>query len=259
MNFKSIFLTVVVTGIFLSQCNAQTNIFPTTGNVGIGTTSPIYQIDVRKSSENNGLEKIVQYTVSDAPNESLTIMNGTAINGRFIPWIEASRTHTDDYVFGITASVPQTSDVGNKPMMHFDSRWSSGSLVNRPLFSWGSYSNSYMIMNAKGDLGIGTNNPQQKLSVKGKIQAEEIKVTTSAADWPDYVFEEDYQLKTLKDLETFLKTNKHLPEMPTAEEVEQNGIQLGEMIKKLLKNNEELSLHVISLQKQIDELKKGNK
>ncbi len=47
--------------------------------------------------------------------------------------------------------------------------------------------------------------------------------------------------------------------MPTAEEVEQNGIQLGEMIKKLLKNNEELSLHVISLQKQIDELKKGNK
>jgi len=238
--------------------NSQINTFPANGNVGIGTASPAYLMDVRKIAENNGLERIAQYTVSDAPNESLTIMNGTGINGRFIPWIEASRTHTDDYVFGITASVPGSSDIGDKPMMRFDARWSAGALINRPLFSWGSYSTSYMIMNAKGNLGIGTSNPQHKLSVKGKIQAQEIKVTTTSADWPDYVFEEDYKLKSLKDLEIFVKTNKHLPDMPTTNEVELNSIQLGEMVKKLLKNNEELTLHVISLQKQIDDLKRGN-
>lgn len=257
MNMKktiSFCALIVLSGL----AKSQTNTFPVNGNVGIGTAGPAYLMDVRKMAENNGLEKIVQYTVSDAPNESLTIMNGTAINGRFIPWIEASRTHIDDYVFGITASVPGSSDIGDKPMMHFDARWSAGPLINRPLFSWGSYSTSYMIMNAKGNLGIGTDNPQQKLSVKGKIQAEEIKVTTTSGDWPDYVFEDDYKLNSLKDLEDFVKTNKHLPDMPTANEVELNGIQLGEMVKKLLKNNEELTLHVISLQKQIDDLKKRN-
>ncbi|MCW8309699.1 hypothetical protein K7A41_00495 [Sphingobacterium sp. InxBP1] len=86
-------------------------------------------------------------------------------------------------------------------------------------FSWGSYESNYMIMNAKGNVGIGTNNPEQKLSVKGKIQAEEIKVTTTSSDWPDYVFEEDYKLNNLKELEAFVKANKHLPEMPTANEV----------------------------------------
>ncbi|MDF2859374.1 MAG: hypothetical protein K0Q87_5225, partial [Neobacillus sp.] len=86
---------------------------------------------------------------------------------------------------------------------------------------------------------------------------EEIKVTTTSADWPDYVFEEGYKLNSLKDLEAFIKANKHLPDMPTANEVEVNGVQLGEMVKKLLKNNEELTLHVISLQKQIEELRKN--
>ncbi|MGJ1457978.1 hypothetical protein [Sphingobacterium multivorum] len=259
MNLKSFFLTAVVSGILLSECHAQTNIFPATGNVGIGMTNPVYQIDVRKAAENNLWEKIVQYTVSDAPNESLTIANGTAINGRFIPCIQASRTYADDFALGMAASVPETSDIGTMPMVRFDARRSAGPLVNRPLFSWGSYESNYMTMNAKGNLGIGTDNPQQKLSVKGKIQAEEIKVTTTATEWPDYVFEGDYQLSSLQQLETFVKSNKHLPDMPTAKEVEQNGIQLGEMIKTLLKNNEELTLHVISLQKQIDELKTGNK
>ncbi len=98
-----------------------------------------------------------------------------------------------------------------------------------------------------GNLGIGTMTPREKLSVNGNIRAKEVKV--EAANWPDYVFEEGYNVGTLEGLESYIKTNKHLPEMPSAREVEGNGIQLGEMNKLLLKKVEELTLYLIEQQK----------
>jgi len=117
------------------------------------------------------------------------------------------------------------------------------------------YNNTYMVFKPNGDIGIGTINPQDKLSVNGKIRAHEIRVTTTAADWPDYVFKPNYKLWPLIETEQFIKQHGHLPEIPKASEVEQNGVLLGEMDKMLLKKIEELTLHVISLQKQIDDLK----
>ena len=258
MKVYSIFFTILVSSVWTLKTQAQTNVFPGSGNVGVGTSSPQYLMDIKKAAETNTPENIVQYSISDAPDESLRIKNVTGINGNFVPWIEGYRNKSDNYSLGFSATISESSlDVGNKPMMRFDSRLSSGPLVKRPLFSWGSYTSNYMIMTANGNLGIGTDIPKEKLSVKGKIQAQEIKVTTAVADWPDYVFEDDYRLKSIEELESFVKTNKHLPGMPTANEVEVNGVQLGEMVKKLLKNNEELTLHVISLQKQIDDLKKN--
>ncbi|MFC5284235.1 hypothetical protein [Pedobacter alpinus] len=104
-----------------------------------------------------------------------------------------------------------------------------------------------------GNVGIGTLTPQEKLSVNGKIRAREIKVET--ANWPDYVFGKNYQLPDLKETETFIKINKHLPGIPSAEEVEKNGVSLGEMNAKLLKKIEELTLYVIQLQKENDLIK----
>lgn len=105
------------------------------------------------------------------------------------------------------------------------------------------YDQTYMAFLPDGNIGIGTIAPKEKLSVNGKIRAQEVKVETS--NWPDYVFEEDYKLPSLADLETYLKKNKHLPEIPTAKEVESKGVQVGDMINKLLKKNEELTLHAI--------------
>jgi hypothetical protein len=84
-------------------------------------------------------------------------------------------------------------------------------------------------------------------------------VRVTQATWPDYVFEEKYPLLPLPELSQFVKSNKHLPEIPTEKEVSENGLDLGDMNALLLKKIEELTLYVIDLQKQVDELKKDSK
>jgi hypothetical protein len=93
-----------------------------------------------------------------------------------------------------------------------------------------------------------------KLTVTGKIICEELKVELTA-NWPDYVFGEDYQLKPLHELKSFIATNKHLPNIPKASDVEKDGLEVGEMNRKLLEKVEELTLYIIDLQEQVDQLK----
>ena len=106
---------------------------------------------------------------------------------------------------------------------------------------------------SSGNVGIGTSSPTEKLTVKGKILAEEIRVKGLAV--PDYVFEEGYDLMSLSDIEKYIKKEKHLPEVPSAKEYESNGIELGEMNKLLLKKIEELTLLLIEQSKIVQELK----
>jgi hypothetical protein len=106
-----------------------------------------------------------------------------------------------------------------------------------------------------GGVGIGTLNPgSYRLAVDGKIGAREVNVTTGA--WADYVFKKDYALRSIYELEKFIDTNHHLPEVPSEKEVLANGQNLGEMNVILLKKIEELTLYIIDQQKQIDALKK---
>lgn len=105
-----------------------------------------------------------------------------------------------------------------------------------------------------GNVGIGTTDTKgYKLAVAGKIVSEEVVVKLQSS-WPDYVFEESYPLTPLQDLETYLKENKHLPGIPNAKTVEEEGIQLGEMNAKLLEKVEELTLYIIELEKRIKSL-----
>lgn len=107
--------------------------------------------------------------------------------------------------------------------------------------------------NVLGKVGIGTTDPTEELSVNGHIRAKEIKV--EAANWPDYVFQKDYELKPLSEVEEYINEHGHLPEISKASEVEAEGVSLGEMNKLLLKKVEELTLHLIEKEKEIEIIK----
>jgi hypothetical protein len=89
-----------------------------------------------------------------------------------------------------------------------------------------------------------------KLAVDGKIISEEINVQLKGTWPPDYVFEKDYNLLPLSEVETYINQNKHLPEVPSAKEMEANGLNLKEMNLILLKKVEELTLHLIEMKKE---------
>lgn len=114
----------------------------------------------------------------------------------------------------------------------------------------------------KGTVGIGTplvhNTNGYSLAVNGKIGTKDIQIEggSDAWTWPDYVFQSEYKLPPLSEVARYIHTNKHLPDVPSAQEVEKNGYSMSELDIALLKKVEELTLYIIEQQKQIDELKK---
>jgi len=109
-----------------------------------------------------------------------------------------------------------------------------------------------------GSVSVGTSTfpAGYKLAVGGKIIAEEVMVKTMA-NWPDYVFRKDYQLKSLSEVESHIKAYGHLPDVPDAKEVNEKGVGLSEMDQILLKKVEEMTLYVIELEKRVKELEKN--
>jgi Leucine-rich repeat (LRR) protein len=108
-----------------------------------------------------------------------------------------------------------------------------------------------------GGVGIGTRKTQGfALSVNGKIRASDIIKVYPHNQWADFVFDRNYKLRPLNEVELFIKRNGHLPEIPSAAQVEKEGVDLGAMDAKLLQKIEELTLYIIKQDKEIQELKK---
>jgi hypothetical protein len=170
---------------------------------------------------------------------------GTASPGIKLDIVGAGGTNTDLRVNGRI----QTGDA-----LNFGGMWvsSTGLFMGQMNASaLGFYNNGWrLIADANGNVGIGTVSPDEKLTVNGTIHTKEVKVDMSVPG-PDYVFEKDYDLLSLTELENYIQQNKHLPEVPSAKEMEKDGLNLKEMNLILLKKVEELTLHLLSQEKKI--------
>ncbi|MBQ0735001.1 hypothetical protein [Aquimarina celericrescens] len=109
-----------------------------------------------------------------------------------------------------------------------------------------------------GKFGIGTTAPDSKLTVKGKIHAEEVKIDLSVPA-PDYVFKKEYDLPTLEEVQHYIQEKGHLPNIPSAKIMETKGVDLGIMNMKLLEKIEELTLYAIAQEKQLKKQQYINK
>ena len=101
---------------------------------------------------------------------------------------------------------------------------------------------------------VSASSPGYALNVDGKIIAEELRVELSS-NWPDYVFTNDYKLKSIKEVEAHIKEKHHLPGIPSAKEIEEDGLMVGDMQKRMMEKIEELTLYIIELNTEIEGLK----
>lgn len=242
------------------------------GNVGIGTSTPTQKFEVNGIIKANGLLL--------TPNSAYGRLLQSDAAGN-ATWTDPAWSKSGGDVYKLTGNV----GVGTQePLVSLDlSRniQSSGKvgirIVNYPVFPWfigmnhddyegnvfviadyNQMSNGapFLAIKTDGSMGIGTTGmtPGYRLNVKGKILAEEVKIIENVPS-SDYVFDPGYPIIPLERLEEFIFINKHLPEVPTAEEFRTNGYEVGTMDDLLLRKIEELTLYIIDQQKEIETLK----
>lgn len=103
-----------------------------------------------------------------------------------------------------------------------------------------------------GNVGIGISNPQYKLDVHGVIRADEIYV--NVASGADFVFDESYKLRPLSEVKEYVEKKQHLPEIPSAKEMQQNGVNMNDLQMQLLQKVEELTLYILQQEQRIQQL-----
>ncbi len=233
----------------VSNQGSQSLFVAADGNVGIGTTTPsalFTATNVNTTSAPTILAEIdnTKFTLLDS---SLGVMSVNSVS----PYAESSlivkRIATQSVIHGSTNTVGLTD----------------------------------LIVNNVGNVGIGIASPKAKLDVQGFVRignvttpdsltaggyslyvqygvmAEKFKCALkTTSDWSDYVFDKEYTLAPLSDVEQYIKVNKHLPGVPSAEEVHCEGIDMAQMDATLLKKIEELTLYILDLKKENEQMKR---
>ena len=208
------------------------NTFPSSGNVGIGTTNPSHKLDI-----NTGKGNLKTYAYG--LEHTVNITGG---------WSRGCRLRNEhDNKTTVFGSLDGAAYI------------STGFDINADATGW---RNQKFTVLTNGNVGIGTTKPDEKLTVKGKIHAEEVRVDLAVP--ADYVFQhyydgisslkENYTMPTLEEVAAFTKKNHHLPAIPSAKEIQKEGLHLKEMTNLLLQKIEELTIYTIEQEKRIKAL-----
>jgi trimeric autotransporter adhesin len=251
------------------------------GNIGIGNTNPTNKLEITSASTNTSGLRFTNLKSTSTPSTANSLALSVDANGDVIlvPAATGGLTNpvTNLQVLSGTAGVsglrlnnlPNTSATvaANGKALSVDA---TGNVILVPVTTpvipagadvWDQLTNGadYLIRNKNNkSVMIGTvaatkTSIDYKLYVEKGILAEKVKVSVQA-NWPDYVFGKDYSLMPLKEVENYISTNNHLPEVPSAEVIAKDGLDLGKMDATLLKKVEELTLYLIEQNKKIEVL-----
>lgn len=205
------------------------------GNMGIGSTNPGNRLSIYSGTANTSGLQFLRL------NNTATAGTG---NGKVLS-LDASGNVilvTD----GGTSGWAMSGNASTNPTTNY-----IGTTDNQPLV-FKTNGSENMRISESGNISIGTNNAQgYKFAVNGDAIFTKIKVRLYSS-WPDYVFDSTYSLPSLQFLEKYVKENKHLPGVAPAAEIEKEGVDLAETQIALLKKIEELTLHLIELNKRLD-------
>jgi hypothetical protein len=219
---KTVILSFLICLGFFLDGFSQSNTFPSSGNVGIGILNPIHEeLEIKTTSSGAGI--II---------ERIGAKYGKLISGT----VGAGFLFSNDGVFGIGPSTDITA---------------SGPIESGLFVVYGNNHPSYPGQAVFGSWSPGDNS---KVSVNGRLRTEEVKVVADITA-PDYVFKKDYNLRSLSEVKNFILENGHLPEIPSAAEFKENGLLLGQMSFDLLKKIEELTLYLLDLKEENENLK----
>lgn len=232
-----------------------------TGMMGIGVSNPSSKLQVN-TPQGTTFAKFTQTNVNEDLG-FLQIQNATTIGGSFIPSIRG-KSYVPARPFGLFMIgeaedlTPSGTDTIAGAVV-LDGRSKNNSKLNsNNILMVNNFGNNLMAVKADGSVGIGTVNTKgYKLAVNGNIVATQVTVK-KYANWPDYVFEQNYHLPSLNEVESFVKKNKHLPGIPTATEIDEKGVDVGALSQQLLQKVEELTLYIIEQQKMIRDLQEKN-
>ncbi|CAH0997896.1 hypothetical protein EMA8858_04031 [Emticicia aquatica] len=152
----------------------------------------------------------------------------------------------------LTLSNQAGSDPAITPVWSLDNYNNDFRIFQQPTLTT-SGNTHFVVKNNTGEVAIGTfTTDGYKLSVNGSIRAKEVVIESN---WADYVFEDSFKLRPLSEVKTFIAQNKHLPDIPSAKEIQENGGQVSLLMTKMMQKIEELTLYIIEQQKEIDTLK----
>lgn len=250
---------VIITVLLASNIQAQTNTFPATGNVGIGTLAPVTDLNVYNPTSTGIIQVESPYSgTSGIRNIGVIQLQNSTTGDQYYLGIRKNGANHEviQSVFDATAGTWRAFCYFNVATRKYEIRNGVQDIEFKNTGNT-TFSNAGNVLVNAGAVGIGMGTTPipsgVKLAVAGKVACKEVEVTLTG--FPDFVFKSDYKLRSLYDVEQFIKENNHLPGVPSETEVIQKGLNLGNMNSILLQKIEELTLYMIDLKKENDFLK----